>query len=111
MFSWHSTSQVQYNDSNINMIHQDYLVLKSDKSIVYQVRWSKVKQEKVLISSKLTFLSSLNMNKQTDKLVDDRQTFTLLPLLPGKYWFYYYLKNIDIFRRWMAPGWVENLNG
>ena len=32
------------------------------------------------------------MNKQTDKLVDDRQTFTLLPLLPVKYWFYYYLK-------------------
>lgn len=27
---------VHYNDSNINMIHQDYLALKSDKSILYQ---------------------------------------------------------------------------
>ena len=50
------------------------------------------------------------MNKQTDKLVDDRQTFTLLTatvlLLPVKCWFYYNLKKILIFSDvgWLLAG-------
>ena len=33
----HSNKKVHYNDTNIKMIHANYLVLKSNKSIVYQV--------------------------------------------------------------------------